>query len=127
MKKLIENLRSLAAFRHDDFTIAEEAADLLEQLSAGELPEPDIELALGKAYSEFKVREVIAAMRIKERTIGVGDDKQLEADAARWRWLAGDCDGNEQDDFTRWLSGHVAGKEQIDAKIDEAMRSANVE
>ena len=51
--------------------------------------------------------------------------EQLEKDAARWRWLTADCDGDAQDDFTRWLAGTVASKEDIDAKIDEAMTVPN--
>ena len=52
--------------------------------------------------------------------------EQLEKDAARWRWLTNDCDGDAQDDFTRWLAGTVASKADIDAKIDEAMAAPNV-
>jgi hypothetical protein len=42
------------------------------------------------------------------------------ADAERYRWLANDCDGNAQDDFSRWLAGVVASKTVIDAAIDAA-------
>lgn len=56
------------------------------------------------------------------------DDKieQLEKDAARWRWLTTDCDGDAQDDFLRWLAGTVASKSDIDAKIDAAMKVPNM-
>lgn len=43
-----------------------------------------------------------------------------DPDGERYRWLAEDCDGDDQDDFIRWLAGTVATKEEIDAKIDEA-------
>lgn len=48
-----------------------------------------------------------------------------KADAERWRWLAGDCDGNAQDDFIRWLNGHVASKGEIDAKVDAVREQTN--
>lgn len=46
-------------------------------------------------------------------------------DAARYRWLANNCDGDAQDDFMRWLAGTVAPKEIIDTQIDEAMERSN--
>lgn len=54
----------------------------------------------------------------------------LAANAARWRWLASDCDGNAQDDFIRWLAGHVASKSEIDERIDAfrvSIKAANAE
>lgn len=46
-------------------------------------------------------------------------------DAARYRWLANNCDGDAQDDIMRWLAGTVAPKEIIDTQIDEAMERSN--
>lgn len=46
---------------------------------------------------------------------------QSAKDAARYRWLANDCDGNAQDDFTQWLSMTVASRERIDEEIDRFM------
>jgi hypothetical protein len=44
----------------------------------------------------------------------------LYADAARYRWLMGDCDGDAQDDVIQWLAKTVASKGCIDALIDNA-------
>ena len=52
--------------------------------------------------------------------------ERLSVDAARWRWLAGDCDGDAQDDFTRWLSSTVASKDVIDEMVDYFMQLPNV-
>jgi len=50
----------------------------------------------------------------------------MRKDAERWRWLAGECDGEAQDVFTTWLARTHEPKEGIDAKIDEAMKVPNV-
>lgn len=42
----------------------------------------------------------------------------LRDDAGRWQWLAGDCDGNGQDDFTHLFVGAVADKKYWDELID---------
>lgn len=55
------------------------------------------------------------------------DLEQQRRDAARWQWLASDCDGNAQADFVRWLSGIVTDKASIDAKIDGLRTAAALE
>jgi hypothetical protein len=47
--------------------------------------------------------------------------QRLIKDAARYRWLADNCDGNEQDDFRMWLGKAVYSRQEIDARIDAAM------
>ncbi|AZW14250.1 hypothetical protein CS344_20275 [Bordetella bronchiseptica] len=42
-------------------------------------------------------------------------------DAARYRWLTGDSDGNAQDDLIQWLARTVTPKQQIDERIDAAI------
>jgi hypothetical protein len=49
-------------------------------------------------------------------------DQSVETDAARYRWLMGDCDGDAQDDVIQWLAVNVVSKAGIDRRIDEAMK-----
>lgn len=81
----------------------------------------EVDLAQAAWEAGAKAERVECA---KKRDKFAANDK-LDKDAARWRWLAGDCDGNKQNDFTRWLSGHVASKDEIDAKIDAEMKPPN--
>ena len=45
----------------------------------------------------------------------------LRQDAARYRWLAGNSDGNAQNDFIRWLNANVLTRDEVDEAIDAAM------
>jgi hypothetical protein len=72
----------------------------LERLSAGELPEPDIELALGKAYSESQVREIVVATRLK--TIE-------ECAVAAWNHYMDAC-SNPTSSLESWLASEAIRK-----------------
>lgn len=74
--------------------------------------------------------EALAAMgRISSSTRFVMDEIQLvrqyiestARDAERWRWFAGDCDGDSQDDLIQYLSENVASLDYINAWADTAI------
>lgn len=48
-----------------------------------------------------------------------------QRDQARWRWLANDCDGDDQDDFIQWLASNVATREMIESVADAGIKRAD--
>lgn len=49
---------------------------------------------------------------------------ELEKDAKRYQWFAGNIDGDDQDELIRLLSGVILIKSEIDNLIDAALQNS---
>ena len=104
---------------------------LREELAMQEKLYADLEHVYGLEVNENnKLREELAETKqtlVNHAQIQNELSEELakaQKDAERYRWLADDMDGNEQDDFIRTLIGYVLNRKEFDAAIDKAMEES---